>query len=53
MPKTSQYYSLHEGVHHTNTECSIGKAIKEEDRKQGTGAKPVCQECLKLNIQGK
>jgi len=34
-------------VHHDNSRCSQGKRVAK--RVEGTGQKPLCQECGRLN----
>jgi hypothetical protein len=51
--KKDAWHSIAQSVHHNNTSCDIGSAIELESRKAGTGGKPLCAECAKLNSQGK
>jgi hypothetical protein len=53
MPKTSAWHSEKSDVHHNNTNCNTGNNIEKENLKPGTGGKPLCSECAKLNAQGK
>ena len=53
MPQTSPWYSILQPVHHNNTNCNTGNNIERENRRQGTGGKPLCQECARLNAAGK
>jgi len=53
MPQKSPWHSVKESVHHNNTNCNTGNNIEKENLREGTGGKPLCQECAKLNQQGK
>lgn len=53
MPKTSAWHSPLQGVHHNNTKCTEGNNIESRNRKEGTGGKPLCSHCSKLNAEGK
>ena len=53
MPKTSPWHSIKSDVYHDNTECNTGNNIEIENRKSGTGGKSLCQECARLNREGK
>jgi hypothetical protein len=51
--KKSPWHSVKQSVHHDNTECNTGNNIETENLRQGTGGKPLCQECEKLDRAGK
>lgn len=53
MPKKAPWHSIKQTVHHNNTECNTGNNIERENLRQGSGGKPLCQECAKLNSQGR
>jgi len=56
MPKKPPWYSVKESdkkVHHNNTNCNAGNNIEKENIRQGTGGRLLCEECKKLNDQGK
>lgn len=53
MPKTSPWHSVKQPVHHNNTNCNTGNNIEKENRRDGTGGKPLCEECARLNQQGR
>lgn len=53
MPKVQPWHSVKEPVHHNNTNCNTGNNIEKENWKSGTGGKPECKECQRLNQQGK
>ncbi len=38
---------------HDNDKCGPGGEINKKDRKPGTGGKPHCPHCKKLNDEGK
>lgn len=43
------WYSIKQDVYHNNTGCNTGNNIEIELLRQGTGGKPLCQECAQLN----
>ena len=49
MAKKSPWHSIKSNVHHNNTECNTGNNIEKENRREGTGGKPLCSECKSLN----
>ena len=53
MPQTAAWHSTKANVHHNNTNCNTGNNIERENRQPGTGGKPLCAECARLNQQGK
>ncbi len=53
MPKKSPWYSIKQTVHHDNTNCNTGNNIESENLRQGTGGKPLCSECSRLDKDGK
>jgi len=53
MPRTSPWNSSKTDVHHNNSNCNTGNNIERENRRDGTGGKPLCKECAALNAQGK
>lgn len=53
MPKKAPWHSIKQSVHHDNTNCNTGNNIEKENLRQGTGGKPLCAECAKLDAQGK
>ena len=53
MPQKSPWHSIKSDVHHNDTECNTGNNIESENRRQGTGNKPLCRECANLNQQGR
>lgn len=53
MPRVAAWHSIKAPVHHDNTNCNTGNNIEREDRREGTGGKPRCDECTRLASQGK
>lgn len=48
MAKVSPWHSIKQSVHHDNTNCNTGNNIERENRRDGTGGKPRCAECVRL-----
>jgi hypothetical protein len=48
----SQWHSVNSDVHHNNPNCRTGNSIKAENIQEGTGGKPLCDECERLNSAG-
>lgn len=48
LAKTSAFHSVKAFVHHNNTSCNTGNNIEAENRRSGTGGKPLCAECNRL-----
>ena len=42
----------HSEVYHKNRKCQKGNSIAPENIEQGTGGKPLCEECERLNSLG-
>lgn len=53
MPTKDPWHSIKADVHHNNTNCNTGNNIEKENVRQGTGDKPLCEECKKLKAEGK
>jgi hypothetical protein len=49
--KQAAWYSIKTEVHHDNAECRTGNNIEIENRRPGTGGKPLCKECARLDAQ--
>jgi hypothetical protein len=47
--KTSPWHSIKQNVHHDNTNCNEGNNIESENRREGTGGKPLCKACADLD----
>ena len=46
------WHSSNSDVYHNNRNCQTGSSIAPENIQQGTGGKPLCQECELLNSSG-
>jgi len=46
------WHSANSDVYHNNRNCQTGNSIAPENIVQGTGGKPLCGECEKLNSAG-
>jgi hypothetical protein len=44
----ARYPPSHRNVYHDHNNCKDGKQIKSQHRKNGTGGKERCKECIKL-----
>jgi hypothetical protein len=53
MPKINPFHSVKELRHHDNSRCGPGSEIPAHNRVGGTGGKPLCKDCVKLNAEGK
>ncbi len=53
MPQTNPWHSKKEDRHHDNTLCGPGSEIPAHNREEGTGGKPLCKDCKKLDDDGK
>jgi hypothetical protein len=60
MPKVSEFYSINEvkkpadkRVHHNNSACAPGRDIPQSERKAGDGGYRLCDDCARLNGQGR
>jgi hypothetical protein len=51
--KTNPWHSVKQTVHHNNTNCNTGNNIERENRREGTGGKPLCKECADNNARGR
>jgi hypothetical protein len=51
--KTSPWNSANENRHHDNTRCVRGSEIPKHNREVGTGGKPLCDHCKRLNAEQK
>jgi hypothetical protein len=52
--QTTPWHSTRPGetVHHDNTKCTEGNNIESHYRKTGTGGRPLCSHCKKLDDKG-
>jgi hypothetical protein len=46
------WHSANSEVYHNNRNCQTGNSIVPENVQQGTGGKPLCEECERLNSSG-
>ena len=46
------WHSVNSDVYHNNPNCQAGNSIDSENVQQGTGNKPLCGECERLNSSG-
>jgi hypothetical protein len=53
MPQKSPWHSIKENYHNNNTLCGPGGQIREKNKENGTGGKPLCKDCAKINKDGK
>ena len=53
MPQVPAFHSSKEKHHHNNSKCGPGSEIPLHNRAPGTGFKPLCADCAKLNAAGK
>ena len=49
MSKVAAFHSIKQNVHHNNSKCTECNNIERENRRTGTGGKPLCQHCSKLS----
>ena len=52
MTKVAPFHSKKENHHHDNNKCGPGSEIPAHNRESGTGGKPLCNDCKKLNDKG-
>jgi hypothetical protein len=48
MAKKSPWHSIKQSVHHNDTACTEGNNIEPENKRDGTGGKPLCSHCARL-----
>ena len=60
MPKVAEFHSINEEKkpaptrrHHNNSACPPGRDIPQNERRQGTGGYKLCDDCARLNSEGK
>jgi len=53
LAKKASWHSEKQPVRHNNAECNTGNNIEKENLCHGTGGKPLCKECAKLDKKGK
>ena len=47
--RKSPWHSVKQEVYHDNTDCNEGNNIETENLRQGTGGKPKCKACERLD----
>lgn len=60
MTSVAAFYSINEAkkpqekrVHHNNSACPPGRDIPESERRPGSGSYRICDDCTRLNNEGK
>jgi hypothetical protein len=60
MPSVAAFHSVnevkkpaHNRVHHNNSACPPGRDIPASERQSGTGGYRLCDDCDRLNRQGR
>ena len=51
--RKSAWHSVTSNVYHVCTNCNTGNNIETENKRDGTGGKPMCLECRGLISQAK
>lgn len=51
--RTYPWHSIKENHHHDNTRCGPGSEIPPHNKLSGTGGKPLCKDCARLDREGK
>src|ERR1051326_1734694 len=51
--RKAPWHSVLQHVHHDNTSCTEGNNIERENLRQGTGGKPLCDHCQRLDNTGR
>jgi hypothetical protein len=46
------WHSVNSEVYHNNPNCQTGNSMDPANVRQGTGDKPLCEECERLNNAG-
>lgn len=54
MAKTKPWHTIKKDprkkdVYHNDTSCTEGNNIERENRREGTGGRPLCEHCERLN----
>jgi hypothetical protein len=52
MPRRTPWHSILQRVCHNNTRCTEGNNIERRNLRSGTGGKPLCLHCARLNAAG-
>ena len=55
MARVAPFHSSHPNTthYHNNSKCGPGSEIPRHNRKSGSGNKKLCEQCAKLNSEGK
>jgi hypothetical protein len=60
MTATAKFHSINEvkkppanRVHHDNSACVPGRDIPQNERRSGDGGYRLCDDCIRLNKEGK
>jgi len=60
MPRVPNFHSINEAkkppanrVHHNNSACPPGRDIPQHERRDGDGGYRLCDDCQRLNRDGK
>ncbi len=60
MPGVAPFHSVNEAkkpaanqVHHNNSACAPGRDIPQNERRPGAGGYRLCEDCARLNREGK
>jgi hypothetical protein len=48
MAKVAPFHSVKQTVYHNNNQCTEGNNIEPQNKRQGTGGKPLCSHCARL-----
>jgi hypothetical protein len=51
--KVNAFHSVKENHHHDNNRCGPGSEIPPHNKVPGTGNKPLCKDCARLDREGK
>jgi hypothetical protein len=55
MPRKAPWHSVKPNtpnVYHDNTRCTEGNNIESENLRQGSGNRPLCEHCQRLDAAG-
>ena len=52
MPRANPWNSILQPVHHDNLKCTEGNNIEKQYLRPGTGGKPLCKHCQRLDLAG-
>jgi hypothetical protein len=46
--KATPWHSILRQVHHNDTRCTEGNNIEQQNKRSGTGGKPLCGHCAQI-----